>query len=187
MCKLYTNVDDILRFSQDFNQHLWHVKKVLEAIKSEGFRLKLAKCHCAQFTGSYLGHVLAYNSVRPHNDNLKSIKNLPQPHSKKNVHQVLGKSNFYHKYIPDYTRVLEPIHNLLRNNIEFKWTDECEKIFTRIKQYLCKSPILSIFDPQRQTFIFTDASALGVGAVLKQVQDTGEVTSIMTPIKLATI
>lgn len=167
-------IDDILVFSSNFEEHLDNINRLLNAMKLEGFKLNLSKCNFAKPSVNYLGHVLANNSVRPHHDNLISIKNFPRPLNKKNVRQFLGKINFYHKYIPDHTRLLEPIHNLLRNKTEFKWTNECDYTFNRIKEYLCQSPILAIFDPKKETYIFTDASALGVGAVLKQVQDNGD-------------
>ena len=167
-------IDDILIFSKNFEDHMQHIKKVMLIIKEEGFRLKLSKCNFAQHTVKYLGHILGNNTVRPHHDNLKSIREFPTPEKKKNIRQFLGKINFYHKYIPNSTKSLEPLHALLRNNTPFKWTEECEISFKNIKEYLCKSPILAIFDPDRSTFIYTDASGLGLGAILKQTQDDGE-------------
>lgn len=171
-------IDDILVFSTSFEEHLNHIEKLLQAIKVEGFKLKLSKCAFAMPSVKYLGHVLGYNSVQPHYDNLKSIKEFPTPNSKKQVRQFLGKINFYHKYIPDYTRTLEPLHSLLRNNLTFQWTSECDSTFRKVKELLCQSPILAIFDPAKPTFVYTDASSLGVGAVLKQLQDTGELLPV---------
>lgn len=167
-------IDDILIFSTNFDDHLSHIRKVMSAVNQEGFRLKLSKCEFAQNSVKYLGHILGNNTVRPHHDNLRSIKDFPTPQSKKNIRQFLGKINFYHKYIPDSTRLLEPLHNLLRDNTPFRWTDVQNRAFEEIKDYLCKSPVLAIFDPNRPTFLFTDASGLGVGAILKQVQDDEE-------------
>ena len=171
-------IDDILVFSTSFEEHISHIQKLLQAIKIEGFKLKLSKCAFAMSSVKYLGHVLGYNSVRPHKDNLKSIKEFPAPNTKKKIRQFLGKINFYHKYIPDYTRTLEPLHQLLRSNSTFQWTPECDSTFTKIKEFLCQSPILAIFDPAKPTFLYTDASSLGVGAVLKQLQETGELLPV---------
>lgn len=133
-------IDDILVFSSNFDQHISHINQLLKAIKSEGFKLKLSKCSFAQSSVNYLGHILANNSVRPHRDNLKSIKDFPKPQNKKNIRQFLGKINFYHKYIPDSTRTLEPIHKLLRIDTQFNWTSECDLVFNKMKDYLCESP-----------------------------------------------
>jgi len=122
----------------------------------------------------YLGHLLSYNTISPLQDNVKSIRDFPTPCTCTNVRQFLGKINFYHKWIPNAIQFLEPLHNLLRDKVPFNWTIECDETFCNIKDYLCQSPILAVFDPNCTTYIFTDASNLGVGAVLKQIQDDGE-------------
>jgi transposase InsO family protein len=167
-------IDDILVFSKDYETHLKHVEQVMEVIKKEGWKLKLAKCNFAANETQYLGFKIKKNEVKPINDNLVSINKFPIPQSKKNVRQFLGKINYYHKYIPEASKLLEPLHNLLRKNIDFIWAKECQESFDRIKQYLTSEPILTIFDPALQTVIYTDASTQGLGAILKQIQENGE-------------
>lgn len=166
-------IDDILVFSKSFEDHIKHLCALFEAIKIEGFKLKFSKCSFAENSVKYLGHIIQNNSVKPLKDNLISIKNFPIPKTQKNVRQFLGKINFYHKYVPNVAIKLEPLHNLLRKGREFKWTEECQKSFDEMKQILCTKPVLTIFDPNRPIHIYTDASLLGVGAVLKQPQEDG--------------
>lgn len=167
-------IDDILLFSKDFSDHIRHLEKLFQAIKSEGLKLKFSKCTLAADTVKYLGHVIQNNSVRPLNDNLISIQNFPTPKTQKNVRQFLGKINFYHKYVPNIAIKLEPLHKLLRKGQPFNWTDACQESFNEMKQILCSQPILTIFDPNLPIHIYTDASILGVGAVLKQTQNNNE-------------
>lgn len=164
-------IDDILIFSETFENHMVHIEKVLIALRNEGFKLKLSKCDFARDSVKYLGHVLEYNGIRPTTDNLRAIRDFATPKSKKNVRQLLGKINFYYKYIENACKELEPLHNLLRKGVEFRWTEDCERSFQRIKNYLCSSPILGIYDPNRPVIIYTDASGEGIGAILKQPQD----------------
>ncbi|KAK2578301.1 hypothetical protein KPH14_011923 [Odynerus spinipes] len=126
----------------------------------------------------YLGHVLGCNTVRPQSDNLTSIRNFPEPTSKKNVRQFLGKVNFYHKYIPNSAKLLNPLHELLKECNPFIWSSECHTVFQTVKNMLCQAPILAIFDPAKTTFIFTDASGIRIGAILKQVQSDGELLPV---------
>ena len=167
-------IDDILIFSRTFNEHILHIKKLLEAIREEGFRLKFVKCKFASNSVKYLGHILQNNTITPLKDNLKSIKDFPIPENRKQIRQFLGKIIFYGKYIPNVSIVLDPLHNLLRKDQTFNWTKQCEDAFKKIKNYLCSKPILAIYDPQAPIFIYTDASVKGVGAVLKQIQQNGE-------------
>lgn len=166
-------IDDILVFSSTFEEHLQQIGKLMEAIRGEGFKLKLSKCHLAKNSIKYLGHIIENNGVRPAKDNLRAIQEFERPKNKRNVRQLLGKVNFYYKYIEKANEKLEPLHNLLRKSVIFKWSDECEKAFRGIKAYLCSSPILAIYDPERPVFVCTDASGVGLGAILKQPQDDG--------------
>ena len=167
-------IDDILIFSRTFSDHIVHIERLLDAIQKEGFRLKLTKCKFAANSVQYLGHLIKNNTITPLKDNLKSIREFPTPQNKKHVRQLLGKINFHGKYIPNVTIILEPLHNLLRKDTKFYWSNECQKAFEIIKSHLCSRPNLAIFDPKLPTFIYTDASIQGLGSVLKQTQLNGD-------------
>lgn len=167
-------IDDILVFSQTFTEHIEHLGLLLEAIAKEGFRLKFSKCKFAQDSVKYLGHIIQNNTVTPLKDNLIAIREFPVPKTKKHVRQFLGKINFYGKYIQNISIILDPLHNLLRKDQNFIWTDNCQKSFDTIKRQLCSKPILEIFDPNLPIHIYTDASIQGLGAILKQPQEDGE-------------
>ncbi|CAB3223065.1 unnamed protein product [Arctia plantaginis] len=151
-------IDDILIYSSTFEEHIRHIRNVLEAIIKEGFRLKFQKCTFASDSVKYLGHIIQNNSVRPPKDNLISIRNFPTPKTQKKIRQFLGKINFYHEYIPRSAIILDPLHNLLRKNEKFLWSEKCEESFNQIKRYLCSQPVLEIFDNDLPIKIFTDAS-----------------------------
>ena len=130
--------------------------------------MKLSKCLFATDTVDYLGHIIGRNTVKPMTDNLKSIMDFPTPTTQKNIRQFLGKINFYHEYVPRIATISEPLHKLLRKNQKFIWSQECQKAFNYLKDYLCKTPILTIYDPNLPIKIYTDGSIVGFGAVLKQ-------------------
>lgn len=167
-------IDDILIFSKSFSEHINHLTQLLNAIMKEGFRLKFTKCTFAADSIKYLGHIIQNNTVRPVKDNLISIRNFPVPKTQKNIRQFLGKINFYHEYIPKSAIILDPLHNLLRKGQSVVWSEECQKSFNKIKDLLCSQPILAIFDQNLPINIYTDASLLGIGAVLKQTQSNGK-------------
>lgn len=175
LCSFAVNfIDDILIFSKTFKEHIEHLSKLLEAIQSEGFRLKFSKCAFANNYAKYLGHIIENNSVRPLKDYLTAVKNFPVPETRKNIRQFLGKINFHHKFVPHSAIILDPLHNLLRKDVKFIWSAECQESFDKIKELLCSKPILNIFDPELPIIIYTDASIKGVGAVLKQEDKNGE-------------
>ncbi len=166
-------IDDILVFSVSFEQHLVHLKQVIEAIHKEGFRLSLSKCKFARNKVTYLGHEIENNLTRPIFDNVRPVRDFPVPTNQKQVRQFLGKVNFYHSYIPNSAKILSPLHNLLKKNVPFVWSGKCQKNFELIKNCLCHEPCLAIFSPNKETVVFTDASLEGIGAVMKQRQEDG--------------
>lgn len=168
-------IDDILVFSKTYEEHVYHVEQVLQALHKQGFKLNKNKCKFAQEKITYLGHEIGSNMlsnmIKPINDNLVAIKKFPTPKTKTQVRQFLEKINFYLEFIPNHVTLLDPLRNLLRKKVPFNWTEECRNSFNSTKEYLCTAPALAIFDPEAPIFIFTDASIEGVGAILKQPQE----------------
>lgn len=166
-------IDDIMIFSKTFAEHIIHLTRLLEAILKEGFRLKFSKCTFANNHAKYLGHIIQNNSIKPLKDYLVAVRNFPIPKTRKNIRQFLGKINYHHKFIPHIATISDPLHNLLRKNVKFVWTKECQESFEKIKTLLCSEPVLKIFDPDLPISIYTDASIKGIGAVLKQEDEKG--------------
>lgn len=166
-----TNIQCVQKMQLD--EHLTHITRLIDAIKSTGWKLKFTKCSFATNSVKYLGHVISANRVQPMNDNLVSIQKFPVPSKRKDIRSFLGKINFYKKFIPNAATILEPFHALLRKNVKFDWGPECQRTFEKLKQYLTSPPILAIFDRSLKTIIYTDASGIGVGAILKQTQEDG--------------
>lgn len=165
-------------FSDTFEDHINHLQKLLNAILAEGFRLKLSKCRFAANSVKYLGHIIENNTISPLKDNLISIKEFPIPNTQKQVRQFLGKINFYNKYIEKSSILLDPLHNLLRKGEKFVWSKECNESFESVKLLLCSKPVLSIFDKNLPIYVYTDASIKGIGAILKQQQENGEIKPV---------
>ncbi len=166
-------LDDILVFSRSFKDHIKHIQLLISAIYEEGFRFNFQKCSFATQSIQYLGHIIGPDSIRPLDDNLVAIRSFPSPTSRKHVRQLLGKVNFYRKFIPDAITILEPLYNLLRKNVPFLWSAACQASFDQVKTLLTSAPILAVFDHTKPISIYTDASGVGIGAVLKQKQDDG--------------
>ena len=163
-------IDDILIHSNNFEEHVKHIELVLKALKSENVKLKLSKCKFANLEVNYLGHKLSLNKVIPLNSNIEAITKFPIPNSVKQIQQFLGKVNYYHKFIPSAAKLLHPLYELLKKDKKFVWDNKCQHAFDEVKRYLTTEPILAIFNPNEESFVYCDASKKGLGAVLKQKQ-----------------
>jgi hypothetical protein len=69
----------------------------------------------------------------------------------------MGLADYYRRFIVGFSRIAHPITSLQRKENEFQWTEECEKIFQRLKQLLTSAPILRIADPNEDFVVCIDA------------------------------
>lgn len=99
---------------------------------------------------------------------VKAVKDWPHPESWKQLQQLLGFANFYHKFIHGYSSVAVPLHHLIFSLVSFSWSHEVERAFHKLKELFISAPILSLPDPLWQFIVEVDASDFGVGAVLSQ-------------------
>lgn len=161
-------IDDILIFSTSEDEHMQHLTKVLNALDTEKIKLKESKCKFLLSKVDYLGHTISYNSISPLQSNVRAISNLPTPSNIKEVRRLLGKVNYYRKYIPNCTKLLTPITRLTRKNTPFDFNNDCKNAFNKVLRLLSEPPILTIYNKDKTCHVFVDASRKGIGAVLKQ-------------------
>ena len=165
-CRNY--IDDIIIFSKTFEEHQEQIKKIFQIIRKENIKLKLKKCQFARRSIEYLGHHISETGIRPLNSNTMAIKMFPAPKSVKDVRSFVGKVNYYQRFIPNRAKLLEPLYRLTKKGVKFEWKEEQERAFNEVKKILMTDPVLRIFNPQRETILYTDASKIGIGAILKQ-------------------
>ncbi|XP_048479394.1 uncharacterized protein K02A2.6-like isoform X1 [Plutella xylostella] len=116
----------------------------------------------------YLGFIINKNGVRPDPKKLEAIKEMPTPTNVTEVRAFLGMVNFYAKFVRNISDILYPLYRLLRKQMRWSWTDECEMAFRKVKEVLLSSEVLAHYDPALPLVLTCDASARGVGGVLSQ-------------------
>ena len=169
-------IDDVVIQSNTWEDHLTHLRLVLESIRLAGLTVKARKCQLAMEECVYLGHVVGNGVVRPEISKVAAVQSFKQPTTKKEVRIFLGLTGYYRKFIPNYASVSAPLSDLTRRNRpnQVEWSTLCEESFVRLKQLLCTDPILQSPDFTKQFTVQTDASDRGVGAVLSQPDDSGQ-------------
>ena len=96
------------------------------------------------------------------------------------VRSFLGFTNQYQKFIPKYVHVAGPLNELIsgdnskKKKKEVQWTPECQEAFETLKEYCCTTPVLAYADYKKPFRLHTDASDLGLGAVLYQQDENGK-------------
>ena len=166
-------IDDIIIWSENEEQHVDRLSKVLHALHKHNIKLKLSKCQFVKRKVEYLGFSVSHNCVEPLVSNTEAIKNFPRPTNVASVQQFVGKCNFYRKFIRNISMKLAPLYKLLNQKVKgvFNWNGECEAAFDQMKRELSSKPVLTIYNNQRECYLFTDASRVGIASVLKQKEN----------------
>ncbi|GBM95802.1 Transposon Ty3-G Gag-Pol polyprotein [Araneus ventricosus] len=160
--------DDIIVYSSSELEHWKHLKTIFEICEKENIKLKLSKCVFAQTKISFLGYEIEQGKVSPNNANIETIKKLQPPTNVKELQRFLGSVNVYNKFIPQYAKLRYPLNQLLKKDVKFNWTNECQDAFDKLKETLTTKPVLNLYNPDVTCHVFVDASQKSVGAVLKQ-------------------
>ena len=168
-------LDDVLVYSRTFRDHLDHLRLVFDRFREAGLKLKPKKCHFGQKSVKFLGHVISKDGVQRDPDKIKAIKEYPVPRRVKDVRAFLGLANYYRKFVRDFSKIAGPLHDLTKKALKFRWTDECQAAFERLKSALIQAPILGYPDFTLPFDLYVDASDEALGMVLGQVQNGREV------------
>ncbi|GFU86702.1 retrovirus-related Pol polyprotein from transposon 17.6 [Trichonephila clavipes] len=93
---------------------------------------------------------------------------MKPPKNSKEVSKFLGMAGWYQKFIPKYANICEPLYRLKKKGAKFNWSTEAQDSFDKIKRALTEAPVLQLPNFTEQFNLFTDASGVGIGAVLNQ-------------------
>ena len=108
---------------------------------------------------------------------VKAVKNWTVPRTVTDVRSFLGFINHYRRFIKGYANVARPLNLLVsgdnanRKRALIKWTEECQAAFDKLKELCTSTPILAYANYKKPFQLQTDASDLGLGAVLYQRDD----------------
>ena len=162
-------LDDILITGSTHEEHIANLKEVLHRLSKAGLRLKLAKCTFMAKEVVYLGHKLSAEGLFPTPEKIKAIQKAPHPKNLTELKAFLGLVNYYSRFIPNLSSILEPLYRLLRKSIKWHWKRDQEKSFQKAKAMLQSPDILAYYDPSKKLLLTCDASPYGVAAVLSQI------------------
>ena len=170
-CSAY--LDDILIYSRTKEEHVIHVRKVLERLRSAGLFAKLSKCEFFVTETKFLGLIVGRDGFKMDPEKVKTILEWKTPRSVTDVLRFNGFYNFYRRFIRDYSKIVTPLINLTKKNAPFNWTPSCEEAFQLLKSTVASAPTLRPFDWTKQVVVETDASDFVSAGVLSQYDDEG--------------
>lgn len=167
-------LDDIVIYSDSFDNHLDHLAKVLERLSRHGLTCHPKKCRIGTTEISFLGHLVDAEGIQKQPEKLLAIKEFPTPRKVKELRKFLGVCNWYSQFVDNYADTIAPLTQLFKKGARWKWSEIEQNAFDTIKNALYDSPKLCPPDYSKTFCLQTDASEIGVGAVLFQRGDRPE-------------
>ena len=108
--------DDILIYSNSWEEHLQHVKFVLDILRSHNLFLKREKCQFGQTQIKYLGHLIDVEGVSVNPQKVAAMMEWPKPKTPKALRGFLGLTGYYRKFIRNYGKIVSPLTNMLKKD-----------------------------------------------------------------------
>ena len=166
-------IDDVLIFSSSWEEHVDDVRRVLEAFRDANLTARPSKCHMGCSTLEFLGHIVGNGELKPTPEGVSKVLAASRPTTKKEVRAFMGMVGYYRKFIPNMAVIATPLTDLTKKDAPSKvrWGDAQESAFQTLKERVSRFPILRLPDGEKEFVLRTDASDVGIGAVLLQCHE----------------
>jgi len=161
-------IDDILVFSKSHEEHLEHLRIVMQILRDNDFKIKLSKCEFEKPEVKFLGHIVGAQGVKVDTDKISVVQKWQRPTHLSALRSFLGLAQYFRKFIKDFSAIATPLTDLTKKNQPYVWDENCEFAFERIKYKLTHAPVLALPDFNKPFEVICDASVEGIGAVLVQ-------------------
>ncbi len=165
-------IDDLAYASDTMEQHVELLRQVFRRLSDNQVYLNAAKCQWGLAEMDFLGMHISHNHVQITEDRVQGLRDYPVPTSFADVRRFVGFVNYVGQFVPNFSRSIVSITDMLKGQEKVKrkfvWTEAANNEFNSVRELLIASVGLVIPDLRGDFVLETDASGLGMGAVLYQ-------------------
>jgi hypothetical protein len=161
-------IDDILIYSKTPEDHVKHLHVILQRLRDHHLYAKFSKCEFWLDTVKFLGHTISSDGISVDPSKVQEVMDWKPPTSVDQIRSFLGIAGYYHRFIPDFSRIAKPMTELLKKGVKFSWDQKCDDAFHILRDHLTTAPVLAQPDVSKPFDIYCDASGTGLGCVLMQ-------------------
>ena len=168
----FVYLDDIIVFSDSYEEHMEDLDLVMSRLQSANLTLKKEKCYLFKTIVNFLGYTLCCKGVRPQMEKVEAIRKMGPPTTKSQLCTFLGGMNTFRIFLPDLANMTIPLNGLLtKEKTMSDWDNQCDKAFVKAKESLIKIIMLVYPNPALEYKIYADASSDALGGMLAQTYE----------------
>ena len=157
-------VDDMLVKSLDEGSHLDDLQETFETLRRYKMKLNPSKCAFGVSSGKFLGFMVSQRRIEANPDKIQTILNMEPPKNIREVQSLTGRVAALNRFVSKATDKCLPFFKVLRK--AFEWTDECQKAFQDLKDYLTTAPLLSPSVQGEELYLYLAVSPHAVSSTL---------------------
>jgi Reverse transcriptase (RNA-dependent DNA polymerase) len=153
-------LDDLLILSTEkgFDKHLEKLEQVLTRLQEAGLKINAVKSFFAQTNLEYLGYNISREGLHPSQKKVEAILQIKAPTTRKQLRQFIGMVNYYRDMWPQRSHLLAPLSSMTSAKVKWKWTDECQESFDKMKAIMAKETLVTFPVPSLKLSTFEDSS-----------------------------
>jgi hypothetical protein len=165
-------IDDILVYSKNEEEHEQHLHTILQWLRNHQLYVKFSKCAFWLKEVPFLGHVILAESIAVDPSKVQEVLDWKPPRSVTQIRSFLRLVGYYHRFIPNFSKIAKPMTKLLEKDTKFKWSPQYEEAFLTLKKLLTTAAVLAQPDIDKPFDVYCDVLCINA-SMLATRKDPG--------------
>ncbi len=176
-CTAYLN--NILIYFNNELKHEIHVKLILQKLQEANFQMNIIKCKFHVTQVSYLELIIIIEEIKMNFFKINIIVNWFILINVKDIQNFLDFTNFYKRFIYDYSRIVTSLTRLIRKDVFFVWFQKCQIAFNILKKVFTFKIILHHYNSDHKIVIEINALNYVFKDILSQYDENEILHSVV--------
>ena len=164
--KVAAFIDNVIIGMETEEGHDEIMAEVIRRLEENDLYVKPEKCRWKVKEVGFLGVVIGLEGIKMEKEKVKRVLEWPTPKCVKDVQKFLGLANYYHRFIEGFASIARPLHDMVKKDKKWEWTEEQERAFRELKKRFTEKLVLVAPDLDKKMRMEVDVSDYATGGVL---------------------
>jgi len=171
--KVTAFIDNVIVGTEDEEGHDELVAEIIKMLEENDIYIKLEKCKWKVRKVGFLRVVIGLEGIKIEEKKVKEVLEWPTLKCVKDVQKFLELANYYHQFIKGFASIARPLHDMVKKDQKWKWTEKQKEVFKELKKQFTKEPVLAVPDLDKKMRMEVDALDYAMGGVLSMECEDG--------------